>query len=388
MILKRKLTTEKNMFFDNASTTKIDGEIFDELKEINNENFYNPGALYKGGLNVKYMLEDMRKSILVSLGGCDGKLIFTGSATEANNMALFGSLKKNTRKILVSMGEHPSVYNCALEIKNRGYNVEFVSLGKDGKVDIQDFESKMTSDVDIVSIMHVSNETGAINDVSALVEIAKGVNPKVVFHCDGVQAFGKIDVDVENLDVDMYTISAHKIHGCKGVGALYIKKGLNVKPIIFGGGQEENLRSGTENILGIYTLARASKIACENRLKNYQIVSELKKYFLNKLNEKNLKYSLHSMKENSPYIVSLSFENCRAETLLNMLSDRDIYIGNGSACSSSKRNNRVLENMGVGGSEIEGNLRISFCKYNTKEEVEKLVENLCECVNLYLKNVH
>lgn len=372
------------IFFDNASTTKIDDTIIEKLKNINSEMFFNAGAIYRGGLDVKYMLENMRENIASLLGGSSGNLIFTGSATEANNLALFGTLKKNTRKILISMGEHPSVYNTALEIKNRGFDVEFVNLDKTGKVDIDDFKNKMTTDVDIVSIMHVSNETGAVNDIAELVSIAKSKNPKVIFHCDGVQAFGKIDVDVESLGVDMYTISAHKIHGCKGVGALYFKKNISIKPIVFGGGQESGIRSGTENILGIFTLAESAKIACENLNKNYEYVSMLKKAFLERLEQTNLKYSLHSCNENSPYIVSLSFENCRAETLLNMLSDREIFVGNGSACSASKRGNRVLENMGVHKNEIEGNLRISFSRYNTESEVEELVKNLQIVIEDYI----
>lgn len=374
------------MFFDNASTTQISKQIIDELSEFNNEYFYNPGALYKAGMDSKTMLEKMRQGVLECLGGENGKLIFTGSATEANNMALFGTIKKNTRKILVSMGEHPSVYNTALELKNRGYNVEFVNLDKTGKVDIKDFESKMTSDVDLVSIMHVSNETGAINDIAELVSIAKSINSKVIFHCDGVQAFGKIDVNVEDLGVDMYTISAHKIYGCKGVGALFFNKNIHLKPIILGGGQEDGLRSGTENTLGIYTLYRASQIAISELKNNYKKIMELKELFLEKLGATNLKYNLHSLDENSPYIVSVSFEKCRSETLLNMLSDRGVYVGNGSACSSKKSGNRVLESMGISKSEIEGNLRISFGLNNTTEEVNILVQKIDECVNEYIKN--
>lgn len=377
-------------FFDNASTTRISQKIIDELSEFNNNYFYNPGASYgikyESSTSSKAMLDKMRQSILECLGGENGKVIFTGSATEANNLALLGFVKKNTRKIIVSMGEHPSVYNTALELKNRGFNVEFVNLDKTGKVDINDFENKMTSDVDLISIMHISNETGAINDIAELVNIAKGINPKVVFHCDGVQAFGKIDVNVEDLGVDMYTISAHKIYGCKGVGALYVKKGIVLKPVVFGGGQEENLRSGTENMLGIYTLYRASQIATKNLENNYKKISLLKSEFISKLNATNLKFCLHSCDDNSPYIVSISFEKCRSETLRNMLNDFDICVGTGSACSSRKSGNRILENMGIPKSEVEGNLRISFGLSNTMQEVDFLVNKLEECVNLYLKN--
>lgn len=380
-----------SVFFDNASTTKIMPEIAEELVCFNNDYYFNPSALYyhlhRMSEQNKPTLENMRKAILKCLGGDNGKLIFTGSATEASNLAIFGSVKKNTRKILVSMGEHPSVYNSALELKNRGFDVEFVNLDKTGKVDIDDFEKKMTEDVDFVSIMHVSNETGAINDIARLVSIAKDVNPKVIFHCDGVQAFGKINVNVDDLGVDMYTISAHKIYGSKGVGALYVKNKVSLKPIIFGGGQESGLRSGTENLIGIYTLYRASQIVTKNLDENYNKVSNLKNLFLQKLAKTNLKYALHSFEDNSPYIVSVSFEKCRAETLLNMLGDYDnIYVGNGSACSSKKMGNRVLESMGVSKSDIEGNLRISFGLYNTPEEVEYLVQKLSERVNMYLKN--
>lgn len=380
-----------SVFFDNASTTKIMPEIAEELVCFNNDYYFNPSALYyqfhRMGEQNKPTLENMRQSILKCLGGDNGKLIFTGSATEASNLAIFGSVKKNTRKILVSMGEHPSVYNSALELKNRGFDVEFVNLDKTGKVDIDDFEKKMTEDVDFVSIMHVSNETGAINEIARLVSIVKDVNPKAIFHCDGVQAFGKINVNVDDLGVDMYTISAHKIYGSKGVGALYVKNKVSLKPIIFGGGQESGLRSGTENLIGIYTLYRASQIVTKNLDENYNRILNLKNLFLQKLTKTNLKYALHSFEDNSPYIVSVSFEKCRAETLLNMLGDYDnIYVGNGSACSSKKMGNRVLESMGVSKSDIEGNLRISFGLYNTPEEVEYLVQKLSERVNMYLTN--
>jgi cysteine desulfurase len=375
-----------DMFFDNASTTKIDDNIIAELKNINDEFFYNPGGLYAPGRRVKSLLEEYRKSILDNLNA-SGYLIFTGSASESNNLALWGVLKKNTRKILVSMGEHPSVFNVALEMKNRGYNVEFVNLNKTGSVDIDDFKNKMTSDVDIVSIMHVSNETGAINDIEYLVSIAKDINPKVIFHCDGVQAVGKIPVNIDELGVDLYTMSAHKIHGMKGVGALYVNKKILLKPIVFGGGQEQGLRSGTENILGIFTLKQAVCYAIENQSKNYNHVLMLKRKFLEKLYDSKIDFRLNSSDESSPFIVSLGFAGCRAETILNMLSDRGIYIGNGSACSSKKLGNRILENMGVDRAHIEGNIRISFSRHNTEREVDSLVENLVMVVNEYRSKV-
>lgn len=375
------------MFFDNASTTKIDDKIISRLKEINDEFFYNPGGLYRAGKKSRDFLASSRDRLKECLGCDDGNIIFCGSATECNNLAIMGSIKKNTRKILMSAGEHPSVYNVGLELKNKGYSVEFIPLNELGSVDVDKFKELMTPDVDFVSIMHVSNETGAINNIGELVEYAKDINNKVIFHCDGVQAFGKIDVDVSLLGVDMYTISAHKIHGCKGVGALYVAPHIKLKPVIYGGGQEGGLRSGTENILGIYTLVEAASIATENLTNNLKHIALLKECFLEELNNAGIDYVLHSFKDNSPYIVSISFMGCRAETLLHMLDDVGVMVGNGSACSSKNSGNRILENMGVSRKEIESNLRISFSKYNTKEDVVSLVQKLKEVVSEYLSKV-
>lgn len=376
------------MFFDNASTTKVDKEIIDNLARVNDEYFYNPGGLYRGGRNSREFIENARREILSSLR-CDDEfnLIFTGSATEANNLALFGVVKKNTRKILVSMGEHPSVYNTALELRQRGYDVEFVNLDKSGKVDFEDFKAKMTSDVDIVSIMHVSNETGAVNDIESLVLYARSVNKKVVFHTDGVQACGKLSVDLSELGVDMYTISAHKIHGFKGVGALFVKRGIALKPIVYGGGQESGLRSGTENIVGIYSLSKALTLALAEQDNYMAHVLKLKNRFLELLSQTGIKYSVHSDYNCLPYIVSISFLGCRAETVLNMLSDKNVFVGNGSACSSKNSGNRILENMGVSQSETESNLRISFSRNNTLDEIDVLVDEINSVVSEYLIKV-
>lgn len=376
------------MFFDNASTTKIDKTIMADFVGLNDEYFYNPGGLYFDGRKVGAFIEKCRESIKENIGANpDDMLIFTGSATEANNMALMGTVKKNTRKILVSMGEHPSVYNVALELKNRGYNVEFIPLDKDGGVSPETFEKYMSSDVDLVSIMYTSNETGAINDIASLVEIAKDINPKVIFHCDAVQGVGKFDINVEDLGVDMLTMSAHKIHGMKGVGALYVKKNTQIKPIIYGGGQEKGYRSGTENTLGIYSLSRALEIAKNNLKANFDYVLSLKNTLISRLESSDLDYVIHSKNNASPYILSVSFIGCRAETILNMLSDRGVMVSNGSACSSKKSGNRILESMGCRREEIESNIRISFSRENTLEEVEKMATILTEVVKEYIKKV-
>jgi len=376
------------MFFDNASTTQIDKTIIADFEKLNNELFYNPGGLYAKGRGVASFIEDCRNSIKDSIGAsASDSFIFTGSATEANNMALMGTVKKHTRKILVSMGEHPSVYNVGVELKNRGFNVEFIPLEKDGTVSAKMFEKYMTEDTDIVSIMYTSNETGAINDIATLVEIAKDINPKVIFHCDAVQGVGKFDINVEDLGVDMLTMSAHKIHGMKGVGGLYVKKNIQLKPLILGGGQEGGLRSGTENTLGIYSMSRALEIATENLKSNSEYVLSLKTRLIDILEDSGSVYVIHSKDNASPYVLSVSFIGCRAETILNMLSDRGVMVSNGSACSSKKSGNRILEAMGCPKDEIESNIRISFSKNNTIEEIENMATILINVVKEYLAKV-
>lgn len=377
------------MFFDNASTTKIDNTIIEDFKKINDEFFYNPGGLYENGRKTANLIDECRESVKEILGAEEKDLlIFTGSATEANNMALMGVVKKNTKKILVSMGEHPSVYNVALELKNRGYDVEFLPLGKDGTVSPKVFEKYMDESVDLVSIMYTNNETGAVNDIATLSQIAKDINPKVIFHCDAVQGVGKFDIDVHDLGVDMLTMSAHKIHGMKGVGALYVSKNVQLKPIIFGGGQERGYKSGTENTLGIYSLSRALTIANENRKANFEYVLGLKNRLKEILAKSGLIYVVHADNEGaSPYILSVSFIGCRAETLLYMLSDKGVMVSNGSACSTKKSGNRILSSMGCAPDEIESNIRISFSKENTIEEVEKMASILVCAVKEYLEKV-
>lgn len=373
------------MFFDNASTTIVDNSIMQTIYTINNNSYYNPGALYRGGRDVSKIISDVRNSIKKSLN-FDGDVIFTGSATEANNMAIFGCANRRYKKVLLSEGEHPSVYNSMMELKLRGFDVEFVKLTKNGCVDEGDFIEKMTPDVGLVSIMYVSNETGAINNISALVGIAKKINKNVVFHCDGVQAVGKVLVDISSLGVDLFTLSAHKIHGLKGVGALLVRKGCKVKPLIFGGGQEGGLRSGTENVFGIVSLGMAVDNACKSLTENYDHVKMLKDKFVEKISSSNVDYQIFSPNDASAYIVSVGFKNCRAETLLNMLSDRGIYVGNGSACSAKKSGNRVLQAMGCSKEYVEGNLRFSFSKFNTIDEVVSLADNVVSVVNEYMYN--
>ena len=371
------------IFLDNASTTKVHGEVQEIVNKYNTELFYNPSAIYGEAFSVSRDINKARQDIISRMGGRNtDNLIFTGCATESNNMVLKSFIKKNT-KALVSVGEHPSVYKTALDLKNNGYDIEFIDLNKSGVVDVETFRKYMTPDVDFVSIMHVNNETGAINNIEQLVKIAKGINKRVLFHSDGVQAFGKIPVNVTRLGVDFYTISGHKFHAPKGIGALYVKDSKFVKPLLVGGGQEGELRSGTENVSGIMALNKASELALNNLENNLNHVKELNNYVRN-----NVENAYIISNENaSPYIVMLGFSGCRAETILHMIEEYGYLIGNGSACSSKKKENRNLSAMGYDDSIIEGSIRISFSCDTTLEDVKAFVEVLNKVVNEYIEKV-
>lgn len=373
------------IFLDNASTTKLSLRAKEAIIQ-GADNFINPSASYSAGLNNKKIIEDAKKTILSNLKvQFKENLIFTASATEANNLAVFGSAKAGKEQYLFSAGEHLCVYNCATELKNRGYNVKFIPLTADGVVDVEIFEELLKEPTAFVSCLHVSNETGAINDIEKLSNLTKSKWPNAVFHSDGVQAFGKIEVNLSKLkNVDLYTISAHKINGPKGIGALYVKNKNKLKTLIFGGGQEYNLRSGTENLPSICAFSEASKERLENLNNNLEKVKKLNSIFRSEIEKHNLKnIKFNSTTSNSPYILSMSFVGVKGETLVRMCDDDGLLVGTGSACSSKKTSlNRVLLAMGKSKEETEGAIRVSFSHENTEDEVkiasEILVKNFLQ----------
>ena len=360
------------IYFDNASTTKICESSLKYINEFSVNNFYNPSSIYKQGADNKKEI-DVSKSIIAKTLGVEFKdnIIFTGSATEANNIAIQGSIKKNFGKLLFTEGEHPSVYNTASYLKNKGFNVEFIKLNKNGEADFDDFAKQITENTSFISVMHVNNETGAINNLDKFIELKKNICPNAIFHSDGVQAFGKLKYALNN-DIDLYSISAHKIYGPKGIGALYIKNKNKINPIIFGGGQEYNLRSGTENIASI----TGFKGAVEEISYNSDNVKAIRDYVI-----KNLEGDFKINGNGSPYILSISYKGINGETIVHMLEENNILISRGSACSGSKVGNRILSSMGLPNDYVKGSIRLSFSKNNTIEEAKIVTQKLNECVS-------
>ncbi len=349
---------EKIVYLDNAATTKP----FAEISKITTDcmvDFYNPSAVYSLGISVRKKIEEARKNICKSLHGEHGFLIFTASATEADNLALNHFKPRANNSLAVFIGEHPAVYNKAKAFENVGAKVVYLPADETGE--LKNISDYLDNSISLVSIMHVSNETGVINDIASIVKIVKKINPKALVHVDGVQAFGKINVNLRELGVDMYTISAHKIYGPKGIGALWMKNGININPSIYGGGQESNLRSGTENVAGILSLEYCAKRVTEELLDNFKKVEKYKIQLIQELINNNVEFTVNGM--GSPYILNITINDTRGEVLLHSLERYNIYISTGSACSSKKPDNRTLKAMGKTDKQTQGTVRISFSPY-------------------------
>ena len=373
---------EKIYYLDNAATTKMFEDVFQKTSLYYTKDFYNPSSVYYKSTDIKRLIGLARKSLLNILGVDDGELFFSGSATEANNMVVFSQKINKAKRYLFGAGEHPSVYECAKKLLKEGAKVEFIPLAKNGSVDMEKYKELVSSgDVAFISIQHVSNETGAINPISKLVKIARKFNDGLVFHSDGVQAFMKFKYNLLDLDVDYYTISAHKINGPKGVGALYVKKGVKINPLILGGGQEFGIRSGTENVFGIISFQLCAEKMFNDVERNFVLVQNMREDLLLKLKELNVDVIVHG--EGVPHTMNVCLsKKVRGETLVHALERRNVFVSTGSACSSTKNYNLTLEAMGINVDEILSSIRISFSPYMDfdadkvakiiKEELEKL----------------
>jgi len=364
------------IYFDNAATTKPTDVALNSFADFNKENYFNPSAGYSKSFSIFKQINEIKKDFIKFLGGRDDdKFIFTSGATESNNLAILGSALNKKGKYLFSIGEHPSVFNCANELKNRGYNIEFIGLQKNGQIDYEELKLICTSDVCFVSTMLVNNETGAINNIKLIREIIDSKTQNCVFHVDAVQGFGKINFSLKQANVNLCSISAHKIGGIKGIGGLYISKNTKIKNINYGGNQENGLRSGTINGAGIISFFESAKDIFANKEKNFENVSKLNLYLKNNLSE--LKNAIIVSNEFcSPYILSAIFSGNRGETIMRFLDSKEILVGTGSACSANKIGNRILENMGYSKDEVMGAIRISFNPSNTKDEIDELILNL------------
>ncbi|MGN0796597.1 MAG: cysteine desulfurase family protein [Christensenellales bacterium] len=374
------------IYLDNAATTKMDDRCVEIIRKYGVEQFFNPSALYGEALKVANDIKASRSAIARSLGADREEIIFTASGSEADNLAMLCSIKSKKGKVIVGNGEHSAIYACANELSSRGYEVAFAPVDRYGKVKLNELEEMLDEQVVLVSIMHVSNETGAINDIKKIVDMVRAKSPLALVHSDGVQAYGKLPVNVKSLGVDTYSISAHKVHGPKGLGALYVRKGLHLRPIILGGGQESGVRSATENVASIMALGAIVDNETKTVIERYQNYKALQRYAIDKLNETMSDCLINTDLDNSVgNIVSLSLADMRGEVVVHCMEDMGVIVGTGSACSAGKSTKRIPKALGIDPRYAEGMLRISFDEYTTRQDIDYCVDCLAKVVES-LKN--
>lgn len=366
------------IYLDNAATTKPKQSALSRAQQFLIERFYNPSAMYREGFAIQGEIKQARASLLSPVVNTqDFEFIFTSCGTEADNQAIFSFAKRGNA--VTTQGEHSAVYNCFGELKNRGtIEARFAPLQKNGCVDVEKLLALVDEKTSFVSVIHVNNETGALNDINVIAEKVKKKNPRVIFHSDGVQAYGKVPFKLSKY-IDLYSVSAHKIGGLKGVGGLIKRKSLVLPPYLFGGGQEQGRRSGTENVFGIKQFEYAAIEKFAGLRDDWNRLHDLQTLLFNGLDKEI--FTFISTSDGSPYVTSICAEGIRGEILLHMLNDSGVIVGTGSACSSNEKHrySRVILACGYTEKQADGVLRLSFCDETTKEDVQKAIEIINAC---------
>ena len=357
------------IYLDNSSTTAVCKRSIEYITNVLSENYGNPSSLHVMGLNAETELIKTRSAVAKMLSARDDEIFFTGSGTEANNTAIFGaalSRAKRGKRIVTTAIEHPSVLEAVAILEEQGFEVIRLMPDESGKIREEDIFSAVNKDTILVSIMLVNNETGAIEPVSAARSAITRAGAPALLHCDAVQGFGKMKISPQALGVDLLSASAHKIHGPKGIGILYKKKGVHIKPLIVGGGQESGLRSGTESV----PLIAGLRGAIEELPRTNEKIKELRDYAAELFTSCDF-IKINSPDDALPYIINVSMVGYRSETLLHFLEAEGIFVSSGSACAKGK-GSYVLRAMGLPAERVDSALRISFSRFNEKADIDKL----------------
>ncbi|WP_058485396.1 cysteine desulfurase family protein [Defluviitalea phaphyphila] len=377
----------KEIYFDNAATTKVSSSVVKKMIDIFEKDYGNPSSLHIKGVEAEKYIKETTKILSSLLNVSEDEIFYTSGGTESNNLSIIGTARAYHRRgkhIIVSKIEHPSVYRVFKYLEEEGFEVSYVSVDSSGYINEDELKQLIRQDTILVSILHVNNEIGTIQNIDRIGKIIKSTNKNTIFHVDAVQSFGKIKIPAKKWNIDLLSISSHKFHGPKGIGALYKNKEIRLKPLIFGGNQQKGLRSGTENVPGIAGLGIAAKNAyddLENINKHlYSLKNELWKGI--KENISDVYINGPEIKKGAPHILNIRFDDIRGEVLLHALEAKKIYVSTGSACSSNQPHpSDTLMAIGLDNKKIQGSVRFSFSKYNTLEEVELCVQALKEIVS-------
>ena len=370
------MEAQKEHYLDNSATTQVLPSVAQKAVELMVEEFGNPSSLHTRGFRARKLLEEARSQVAQALGAQPEEITFTSGGTESNNLVLFGAAQARRRlgnKIITTAVEHDSVLNPCRALEQQGFEVVYLKPDKDGRLPEEALMEAIDDKTILVSVMLVNNETGAIFPVEAAAKAIRRKKAPALLHTDAVQGFGKLPFTVKKLGVDLLTLSGHKIHAPKGIGALYMKKGTRILPRTLGGGQERGLRSGTESVPLICALGEAVKqlAPAQEALGRVGELNTLLRRELAQLPQ----VTVHSPEEGLPYVLNFSAGRVRGETMLHFLAERGVYVSSGSACGKAKPSH-VLEAMSLPKEQVESALRVSFSRFSTQEDVEALVEGL------------
>lgn len=377
----------KEIYFDNSATTRVLDQVKDIVVKVMTEDYGNPSARHRKGKEAEDYVKAAADEVAKTLKVQPKEILFTSGGTESNNMALIGTALANQRAgkhIITTRIEHPSVYNPLIMLEEQGFEVTYLNVDSQGHISLEELRESLRPDTILVSVMYVNNEIGAVEPVTEIGRIVKASNPSALFHVDAIQAYGKYRIWPKKLGIDLLSVSAHKIHGPKGVGFLYINEKAKIKPLILGGGQQRGMRSGTENVPGIAGLGMAAREAYTDFDEKIAYICGLKDYFIDCVSELD-GVTVNSQKgeEGAPQIASASFSGVRSEVLLHALEDRGIYVSSGSACSSNHPAiSGTLKGIGLKRELLDATLRFSFSILNTREEIDGCIGALRELLPL------
>ena len=374
-------------YLDNSATTRCFDEVRELMNSIMDSHYGNPSSMHNIGVDAEKYIREAKETLAKTLKCQEKEIIFTSGGTESDNMAIIGGALANKRvgnHIITTKIEHPAVLETFKYMESLGYETTYLSVDESGCVDIEELKSSLRDDTVLVSVMHVNNEIGSCQPIEEIGKIIKEHNEKTLFHVDSVQGYGKYKINPKKANIDMLSVSGHKIHGPKGIGFLYIKDKVKVNPIIFGGGQQKGMRSGTENVPAIAGLSKAAELIYTDFDSKIEKLYKLKEMFILELNlieGVRINGFKDNVRETSPHVVSASFKGVRAEVLLHALEDKEIYVSSGSACASNKPAiSETLKAIKLPNELLDSTVRFSFSVETTEEQLKYTIDTLKEII--------
>lgn len=379
------------VYLDNSATTRCYKEVGELVYKVMCQDYGNPSSMHRKGVDAEHYIKDAKETLAKILKVQAKEIYFTSGGTESDNLALIGTARANKRRgnhLITSSIEHPAILNTMRYLEEEeGFRVTYLPVDSQGKIKLEALKEALCEETILVSVMYVNNEVGSVQPIEEAVNIVKTYHPDILFHSDAVQGFGKYKIYPKRQKIDLLTGSGHKIHGPKGTGFLYVSEKVKIKPIVFGGEQQKNVRSGTENVPGIAGLGLAAKMIYQDLEMKTALMRELKSYFIEGIS-KIENTTVHGLTdENSaPHIISVGFAGIRSEVLLHTLEDKGIYVSSGSACASNHPAiSGVLKGIGAGKEYLDATIRFSMSEFTTKEEIDYTLDTLYQCVPMLRK---